>query len=315
MQDAFTRPRALALAAAAASAAAIRPARAATLTPIKVGVANDEDFAEGYYAKDRGFFQQAGLDAELISLSNGGALTAAVVSGGLDIATTNTGSMSTAHARGVPLLLLAPEGVYESTKTTAALLVLKSSPIQSAKDLSGKKVAITTLNTLYHVATRNWIDTNGGDSSQVQFIEIPLSIHLIALRDGRVDASAMVEPWVSPARAEARILGVPYDSIAKKFMISGWVTTQNYIDRNTATVRAFLSAIRKTADWANANPSQIAPILAKNLKIPLEDITGIPRATMGTVLDPALIQPVIDAEFRYKLLPKSFAATEMFYRG
>jgi len=315
MTHVYTRARALALAAAATALAAVRPVRAATLTPIKVGVANDEDFAEGYYAKDRGFFEAAGLDAELISLSNGGALTAAVVSGGLDIATTNTGSMSTAHARGVPLVLLAPEGIYESTKTTAALLVLKSSPIRSARDLSGKKIAITTLNTLYHVSTRNWIDTNGGDSSQVQFIEIPLSIHLIALRDGRVDASAMVEPWVSPARAEARILGIPYDSIAKKFMISGWVTTQSYIDRNTPTVRAFLSAIRKTADWANANPAQIPPILAKNLKIPLEEITGIPRATMGTTLDPAMIQPVIDAEFRYKLLPKTFAAAEMFYRG
>ena len=315
MKDGFTRARALALAAGATSVAAVRPSGAATLTPIKVGVANDEDFAEGYYAKDRGFFEAAGLDAELISLSNGGALTAAVVSGGLDIATTNTGSMSTAHARGVPLLLLAPEGIYESSKMTAALLVLKNSPIQHARDLSGKKIAITTLNTLYHVSTRNWIDTNGGDSSQVQFIEIPLSIHLIALRDGRVDASAMVEPWVTPARAEARILGIPYDSIGKKFMISGWVTTQNYIDRNTPTVHAFLSAIRKTADWANANPSQIPLILAKNLKIPLEEITGIPRATMGKVLDSAMIQPVIDAEFRYKLLPKTFAAAEMFYRG
>jgi NitT/TauT family transport system substrate-binding protein len=316
MHNVLTRAQAIAASsAAAASVAAPTRVRSATLTPIKVGVANDEDFAEGYYAKDKGFFEQAGLDADLTSMANGGALTAAVVSGSLDIVTTNSGSMSTAHARGVPLVLLFPAGLYESAKTTAALMVMKNSPIQSAKDLTGKKVAMTTLNTLYHVSTRNWIDANGGDSSQVQFIEIPLSIHLIALRDGRVDAAAMVEPWVSPAKPEARMLGVPYDSIGKRFMIAGWVTTQDYITRNPATVKAFVSAIRKTADWANTHPAEIPPILARNLKVPLEQITSIPRATMGTALDPALIQPVIDAEYRYKLLPKSFSAAELFYRG
>lgn len=315
MQNVFTRAQAIAASAAAATSVAAPSLVRAALIPISVGVANDEDFAEGYYAKDKGFFEQAGLDATLTSLSNGGALTAAVVSGGLDVVTTNTGSMSTAHARGVPLFLLFPAGLYDSSKMTAALMVMKNSPIRSARDLTGKKVAITTLNTLYHVSCRNWIDANGGDSSQVQFIEVPLSIHLIALRDGRVDAAAMVEPWVSPAKGEARMLGIPYDSIAKRFMIAGWVTAQDYISRNPAAVKAFVSAIRKTAEWANSHPDEIPPILARNLKIPLEQIAGIPRATMGTALDPALIQPVIDAEYRYKLVPKTFAAAELFYRG
>jgi NitT/TauT family transport system substrate-binding protein len=314
MHTVFTRARAIAASAAATTLVAPAVVRSATLIPINVGVANDEDFAEGYYAKDRGFFEQAGLDATLTSLSNGGALTAAVVSGSLDIVTTNTGSMSTAHARGVPLMLLFPAGLHDSAKTTAGMMVLKNSPIQSAKDLNGKKIAITTLNTLYHVSCRNWIDVNGGDSSQAQFIEIPLSLHLPALHDGRVDAAAMVEPWVTPAKAEARILGVPYDSIAKKFMIAGWVTTQDYITRNPAAVKAFVSAIRKTAEWANSHPLEIPPILARNLKVSLEQITGSPRATMGMALDPTLIQPVIDAEYRYKLIPKSFPAPEMFYR-
>lgn len=298
--------------AAFASISIPRVAHAASLTPIRVGVANDEDFAEGYYAKDRGFFENAGLDAQLTALSNGGALTAAVISGSLDVATTNTGSMAAAHAHGIPLVLLAPEGIYDNSKLTAALLVMKNSPIRNAKDLSGKAIAITTLHTLYHTAVRNWIDTNGGDSTAVQYVEIPLSVQVVAMREGRVDAVATVEPWISQAKADTRILGIPYDSIAKKFMISGWVTTRDWVKNNQATTRAFLSAIRKTADWANGNPSQIPAILSKNLHIPLEAIESIPRATMGTILDPSLLQPVIDVEYKYKLLPKSFAAAELF---
>ena len=53
--------------------------------------------------------------------------------------------------------------------------------------------------------------------------------------------------------AEARC---PVHSIAKRFMIAGWVTAQNYITRNPAAVKAFISAIRKTAERANTHPDE-----------------------------------------------------------
>lgn len=286
---------------------------AQTLTRINVGVSTDEDFAEAYYSRDKGFFAQAGLDANLLSLANGGALTAAVLSGSLDVATTNTGSMAAAHARNIPLVLIAPEGIYDDSKVTAALVVPKTSPIRTAKDLTGKRIAITTLHTLYHTALRNWIDKNGGNSYSVQYVEIPLPEQIGSMLTGRVDAVATVEPWISQAKAEVRVIGVPYGSIAKRFMISGWVTTPDWVSKNPATLKAFLSVVYRTAGWANQNPAEVPAILAKAFSIPVEKIESVPRATMGTKLDASLIQPVIDVEYKYKLLPKSFAAAELFY--
>lgn len=301
---------------AAALAACVRPARsaAAPLTTIKVGVSADEDFAEGYYAQDRGFYAQAGLDAQLLSLSNGGALTAAVISGSLDVATTNTGSMAAAHAHGIPLVLVAPEGVYDDSKLTAALVVPKSSPIRNAKDLTGKRIAVTTLHTLYHTCIRNWIDANGGNSYSVEYVEIPLSGQIPAMMAGRVDAVGTVEPWISQSQSLIRILGIPYASVAKRFMISGWVTTPNWASRNGETLKAFLAVMKRTAVWANANPDAVPPILAKAFGIPIQQILSVPRATMGTTLDPRLIQPVIDVEYKYKLIPERFSAAELFYQ-
>lgn len=301
---------------AAALAACVRPARsaAAPLTTIKVGVSADEDFAEGYYAQDRGFYAQAGLDAQLLSLSNGGALTAAVISGSLDVATTNTGSMAAAHAHGIPLVLVAPEGVYDDSKLTAALVVPKSSPIRNAKDLTGKRIAVTTLHTLYHTCIRNWIDANGGNSYSVEYVEIPLSGQIPAMLAGRVDAVGTVEPWISQSQSLIRILGIPYASVAKRFMISGWVTTPNWASRNGETLKAFLAVMKRTAVWANANPDAVPPILAKAFGIPIQQILSVPRATMGTTLDPRLIQPVIDVEYKYKLIPERFSAAELFYQ-
>jgi hypothetical protein len=37
----------------------------------------------------------------------------------------------------------------------------------------------------------------------------------------------------------------------------------------------------------------------------------MPRATLGTTLDPRLLQPLIDRAVEYKAIPKSFDAREL----
>jgi NitT/TauT family transport system substrate-binding protein len=287
-----------------------RVARAAT--PLRVGVGPDEDFAEGLYANDMGFFQQAGIVPELTMLSSGAALSAAVLSGSLDVATTNMGSIVSAHAHNVPLVMIAPEAIYSNTELSAALVVGKDSLIRSAADLKGKTIAVSTLNTLFHTSVRNWIDRNGGSSPDVQFVEMPLSVHLPSLRSGRIDASASVEPWLSQMKGDVRVLGDPYSSVASRFMISCWVTSKSWRDNNRATLDTFRAVMRKTATWANRNPQLTPAILAKYFKVDLAIVQSIPRTQMGIQLEPKLLQPVIDMEYRYKLTPVQFQASDMF---
>ena len=286
-------------------------AQAQTPTPIRVGASYDEDFAEGFFGKDSGLFARGGLAADVTGLQNGGALTAAVMSNALDVVTTNTGSMVTAFAHNLPLVLIAPGANYSSASMTAALLVLKNSPIRSAADLKGKSIAVTTLHTLYHTSVRNWIDKNGGDSDAAGYLELPLPTMLPALQAGRVDAIACVEPWVTQAKPFTSVLAKPYDSVASAFMISGWVTTKPWFDANRDTVRKFVHSIAAIADWANKNPLTTAQIMAKYFSIPVETVAAMQRTRMSTDLDPALIQPVIDVLFKYKLVDRQFSAGDM----
>lgn len=287
-------------------------ARADALTPIKVGASFDEDFAEGYYGKDVGIFAKAGLDAAVTGLQNGGALTAAVMGGALDVVTTNTGSMSTAHAKGLSLVLIAPGANFSNTALTAALLVLKDSPIRSAADLTGKTIGVTTLKSLLHTSVRNWIDTSGGNSEAVGYVELGLPTMLPALKAARVDAVACVEPWVTQAKSEARVLASPYGALAPNFMISGWVTTREWLVANRDTARRFIRSVEAIADWANANPLGSAQIMSKYFGISVATVMGMQRTKMGRKLEPTYVQPVIDVLYKYKLLDKHFPAEEMF---
>jgi NitT/TauT family transport system substrate-binding protein len=220
--------------------------------------------------------------------------------------------MATAHARGLPLVLIAPGANYSNATVTAALLVLKDSPLKTAADLTGKTIAVTTLRTLYHTSLRNWIDKSGGNSEAVNYLELPLSTMLPSLKAGRVDAIGTVEPWVTQAKADTRVLGVPYASLAPAFMISGWVTTKTWYDGNRDTARKFVRSVETIANWANRNPQATAQIMAKYFSVPLETVASMQRTKMSTKLDPSYIQPVIDVLAKYKIIDRQFAAAELF---
>lgn len=299
--------------AAALGAAATIPARAQERVSLRVGTAAVESYATPFFAKEEGFYDRAGLDVDISVLAGGGATLAALLGGSLDIALTNSGAMSNAHARNVPLYLFFPGGYYTSAQPTTALLVAKTSPLQKASDLNGKTVALSTLRDLVQISCMKWMDDNGGDSSSIKWIEMPTVLMGAALVAGRVDAAIVVEPEITSNRASTRILAKTYDSIAKTLMISGCVATKDWLDKNQETARRFVAVMRQTAAWANRNHDKFPAILTKYTKIDPQLIAEEKHSVYGTVLDPKVIQPIIDVSAQYKILPAAFNATELFY--
>ena len=62
-----------------------RRAPAQTLTPLRIAAAIGWTLAEGYFGREGNFFAQAGLDVTEIDLTNGGAITAALLGGSVDV--------------------------------------------------------------------------------------------------------------------------------------------------------------------------------------------------------------------------------------
>lgn len=272
-----------------------------------------ESFAEGIYARDGGFYKAAGIDAQLSIFSSGGAMTAAVIGGSLDIGITNVGSMAAAHARGLPLYLIAPCALVTSNGApTTALAVANDSPVRTAADLAGKTICLSTIRDLQQAATMTWLDQNGGNAKTATFVEIPLYDQTLALQSKRVDAAVLIEPWITAAKSTTRIIARPYESLAPKLITTGWIANKAWLDANPALAQKCVATIRRTAQWANRNPNATAAILENYAKIPHEIIASMNRLAYGDALDPALIQPIINAGARYGFLPHAFAATELF---
>jgi len=300
----------LTLAGVAAAPAALR---AQALTSLKVGVAPYEAAAEVYYAKDQGYFAKAGLDVQIEPITNTSQTAEAVVSGTVDIGFSAVLSIAVAHARNVPVVLIAPANVQDSSAEFAALIVPVNSPIRTAKDVNGKTMGCPALKTIGEYAPRNWIDRNGGDSSTVKMLELPFPAMADALTAGRIDFAWVTEPFLSSNKRTTRVLAYPFDTIAKSFLISGWFATPAWARAHTDAVAKFSAAIRASGKWAMANPAASAEILTRELKLDPATLANIVRTRFADGLSPAAIQPQIDVAAHYGLFTV-FPASDLLLR-
>jgi NitT/TauT family transport system substrate-binding protein len=268
--------------------------------------------AQLYYAQDLGMFRRAGMDVVVATANYGSQVAAAVAGGTIEIGQSNVMSLCAAYERGLPFALIAPAGVYVSAKPTSMMIVEKNSPLKTAADLNGKTVAINGLKNITQVSVLAWADQNGGDGSKIKFVEMPFAAMEPALAAGRIDAALLADPDATNALAagHTRPFAKAFDAIGKQFLIGGWFAKTDWIAANADTVKKFAGVMREAAEWANkpANYKQSASILEAHTKVAVGTAN---RVTFGERLDPALIQPNIDAAVKYGVLKTSFPAAKI----
>lgn len=271
----------------------------APLTVVNVINLPADNSAEVYYAQELGFFKDAGLDVHVTGMGNSGAVIAALVGGGGDIGNSVVGSVADARAKGIPVLYIAPAGLYDAASPTAALVVAKDSPIRKAADLTGKIVAVSGLSDLTDFATRAWIDKNGGNSGAVKYVELPFPAMNAAVVAHRVDAAYNIEPFLTAGEADLRILGRAAESVAPRYQATGWIATESWLQTHADVALRFATAIHRTAIWANAHHKESAEILLKYLKLDPGIVTHMHRVIYATALETRYVQPPIDTTAKY----------------
>lgn len=305
------RGRALALGASALTLAGTRTLRAQTVAPLRVGAALNDAYIEAFYARDRGFFAQNNVNAEIQPLGNGGRILQAVVAGAIDVGLGELTQVANAIERGAALAVFAGGAVTDPARPTLVLCVAKSSAVRTAKDLDGQTIAVSTLNSLPAAATTLWLERGGADLGSVKLFELPLGEMAQALERGTVAAALMGEPFLSDNKDAVRRLSVPFDSVARSFYINCWYAQRDWLAKNADTVRRFTSAIYAAGGWANAHPAESAAIEATYVKLDPAQLRTMPRNAFAVGLDPKLMQPVLDVAVRYKMLPSPLAARDV----
>lgn len=304
------RSTALRAIAVTAAASAI-PLRARAADVVRFATIPIDTGAQVYFAESQKLFAKVGLDANVQSIPNGSAITAAVLGGSVDVGFSNILSLATAHEKGIPITLIAPAGLYLTKAPTSVMMVPKDSPATDARSLNGKTVAVNGLRNITQLAVQAWVDKNGGDSKTLKFAEMPFTDMPIALASHRVDAALIAEPAVTEAKNNAKVFAKPYDAIAPDFLIAGWFTSKAWAAAHPELVKKVAAVIRESGAWANKNGTASAGVLASATKLDPATLRTMVRSVYAEKLDPGSIQPLIDLAARYGILKASFPAKDL----
>jgi len=306
---------------AAAAAAALAPSFARAQAPlphVRVASTTDEDVIGTVYGVQTGAFTKAGLDVEITKANNGAASAAAVAGGAIDIGKSSAMGIVNAHARGIPFVIVAAAAMYgPEANEDAGLVVAANGPVHVARDLDGRTLSVPALHDLFTIAMSAWIDQRGGDAKSVKFVELPNSAAPEAVATGRVDGATIANPQLSQALAtgKVRVIGHSFEAIAPRFMSAVYFCTTDYLAKNRDVVARFRRVLYEADAYINTHHADTVDMLSRFTGIEPKVIAGMPRATLGTNLDPRLLQPLIDRAFQYQAIPKTFDAREMFDPG
>jgi NitT/TauT family transport system substrate-binding protein len=307
----------VASAAAALSTIALPREAASQAAPaIRIGTSPAEAYAQPFYAQDAGFFQRAGLNVDVQLLANGATVSAAVAGGALDFGVSTIVSLANAITRGVPFVMIAPAAMTTAKAPSGLLCVAKSSPYHSAKDLEGKTIAVPALKQVVDLAVRVWMTKGGADPAKAQIVESSFADMGPGIERGTFAGAVISEPSLTFAlnHNDLRVLGDVYSSVAPDYVISGWITTTGYRDKNPEVVRKVSAALLDAGRWANTHHNESAAIVSRVTKVDVETIRNEIRPIYEEQLSVAAIQPQLDAALKFGFLTRAVNATELVGR-
>jgi NitT/TauT family transport system substrate-binding protein len=301
-----------------AALAALVPCAAAAQPPpegLRVVGPVAEDETNLYYAIKNGAYRRAGIEVEMVPISSGAAGTAAVIAGSYEIGRTSILAVLSAHLRGIPIKIVAPSIVNSERNPFAMLQMPVDASYASGADLNGKTIGTPALGDLNMLATRCWVDKTGGDSRTLKFVEVPNTALVAAITSRRIDAAILQSPIfdASVAAGTTKTLAYAYGAIAPLFMGAAYVARADWATQHADLLRRFVRVLVDAAAYVNAHPAETAPLVAELTKIELANTEKMHRTQNGTSLDPALIQPVIDAAAKYGIISRAFPARELLW--
>ncbi|MEU2913952.1 ABC transporter substrate-binding protein [Streptomyces massasporeus] len=262
-------------------------------TQVKVGVIPIVDVAPLYLGQKKGFFTKRGIDLKMETAQGGAAIVPGVVSGQFQFGFSNVTSLMIAQTKGVPIKSVV-NGVATNGKVGAdvtGVAVKKDSPIKSAKDLAGKKVAVNTLQNIGDTTVRESVRKAGGDPSKVEFVEMPFDQMPAALDGGQVDAAWMGEPALTIAKGQgARVVASPFADTDPKLTAATYFTSTKLLQQKPDLVKKFTAAMTESLEYASQHPNEARQMLTSYTKISGPVLKELTLPNWPTEIDMASLQ-------------------------
>ncbi|PYK65982.1 MAG: aliphatic sulfonate ABC transporter substrate-binding protein [Verrucomicrobia bacterium] len=215
----------------------------------------------------KGWFEERlgpNVEIQWFTYNAGPSAMEAIFANSLDLTYVGQGPALNAHfkSNGEEIRVLAG-----AANAGAALVVKSDSPIKTAADFRGKKIATPQLGNTQDISCRAWLKAQGFKVTQIggEVTVVPTNNpdQLALLQNGGVDAVWTVEPWVTRLEREAKARVFLED----KEVITTWlVSATKFLSAHRDLVKKIAMANAELTDWMQKNPDEAQHLLIDELK-------------------------------------------------
>jgi len=218
-----------------------------------------------YIAKDKGLFDAEGVNVEIVDLVAGGATAVEMVSSGdVQGALLSTMALINAKSSGLPVIGVADIQSSFNDAPLEQFFVRSDSGIVTVSDLKGKNVAINLVKSSFHYTWLMELANNNVSADDINFVQLPFSEQLDALKRGEVDAIGLMSPYIKNAEESENVseLYNACDVFGEKQFCEIFLN-ETWAEKNNDTATKFVSAISSAEEWATNNQEEAKQIISK----------------------------------------------------
>lgn len=281
--------------------------------------------AYAYIAKEKGFFDEEGLDVTIEPGAGTVEVAKLVASGQAQFGAADFPTVAiTVANEGLPVKAV----TMVQQNSLAAVITLEKNSIAEPKDLEGKKIADAPGST-NQVIFPVYAKAAGFDASTVEFVPSPPPGLTQLLVSGQVDAVGnfvLVQPLIEAAADGEKARVFPYrDSLPDLYGIS-IIASDDTINNDPDLVDRFVRAINKGIEYSIENPEESADEIVKvnpssSHEVAVEEvnimepyITADGSMEIGD-MDTARVETVIEILDDAGVLNKDLTAAELIWEG
>lgn len=253
--------------AAGAESSAEDTAAAETFDTVKLRVAympNMGSASLAATARDKGFFEEMGLDVEMVEFQGGPAEIAAMASGDIDISQIGHGAHALC-AEGEALIFQ-----LDCTSLADAVIGNKSKGVNTIEDLKGKTVAVTS-GTSAEIILNLALQSAGMTQDDLEIVEMDANGIVSAMISGNVDACATWSPGTGTIMEALKDNGIMLannqDYVEQVTFPSSFITTKRFANEKRDILVRFSRALQKASDYRAANIDEVAKLVAKQCEV------------------------------------------------
>jgi NitT/TauT family transport system substrate-binding protein len=210
--------------------------------PLRLGIAH-------------GFFSRYGIDPEEVTLNGSAKMHQAMAAGSLDIAL-GAGPDLIFPVKGDPEIAVA---AMAGPPLLLSVVVPYDSPAQTADDLKGKRIGVSTVNSLTQWLMLELVRQKGWDADSLTYVTVGAELpnQVAALVTGQIDAVvSSTALGLQLAESKRGRLLFPASDIVKDFMIHAIFASNQMAEKNPDAIRRFLNGWFDTIGFMRMNKDE-----------------------------------------------------------